>query len=337
MLAKVTTVTLVLTFTLVLSGCPLDTPPAPTAAETLAAELGTGAAVDPAVATKVVLSGNVTLDKAVTVPAGVTLVVPAERTLTVPGGKTLTVAATGTLAYEGTVDLAATAILYVNGTLSPSGAGAITEAAGAKIVYSSTANAGSTNAYIGGVGATGTTWSVGAGASFTEIAGTSDTRRERKHEISGGTVTLNKTLTYNKGETDASELTVKTGGALVVGNGTEATPLVELRIRGSTAGKLTVEPNATLTIKAHADLVLGDTGTVTVNGTLVVDTDGKVRTWNGDTGAPITFGASGVCTASIFYPSSGTTAAAAAVSTTYKWSATAGGGAIAGWKAQAQE
>jgi hypothetical protein len=276
------------------------------------------------------LDGTASLHKEFGVSGGATLFVKNGATFTVDSGVKFIV-------YEGgTLDVAATGIVKIDGNLTLTGT--ITRATGSKFVYSSTANADTTDAYIGGTDATTPTWTVGAGALFTEIAGTS-IRREWKHEISGGTVTLNKTLTYNKGETDASELTVKTGGTLVVGSGTSVTPLVELRIRGgngsdSNNGKLTVETGATLTIKDHADLVLGDTGTVTVNGALTVGTaSGKVRTWNGDTGAPVIFGLSGSCAASIFYPSSTTTAGAAVAGKTYKWAVAAGGESTPGWKA----
>jgi hypothetical protein len=165
----------------------------------------------------VTLTGDSTPTADVTVPAGVTLTV-ASGTLTVGAGRTLTIAATGVVTVTGVLDVAATGIVKVDGTITydTDDATNVVHATGSKFVYSSTANPGLTDAYIGGTSSTTPTWTVGAGALFTEIAGTTSTgtRRNWTHEISGGTVTLNKKAAYGTVTDDSSSLTVTSGGKL---------------------------------------------------------------------------------------------------------------------------
>jgi hypothetical protein len=285
---------LALAFGLVLAGCGPgagDPDPDPTAAEiaakALATALGSNASVS---GTTVTISGPVTLSADATVPSGVTLTIAADNDLTVEAGKKLIIAGggrlnvNGELDYAGTIDLAATAIVNVNGTLVPSGSGKITEAQGAKIVYSSTANTGLDGVYING---TNSTWTIGAGAYITEIAGTSEPRRDWRHEISGGTVTLHKRATYGSSD-DASALTVKTGGTLIVAE--DASPGTTSILGIRTDGTLTVEAGAVLTVVAttgsltvYNSGVFKVDGTVNVAGTLTVSSGGNVVINNGAT------------------------------------------------------
>jgi filamentous hemagglutinin len=252
-----------LVFGLALMGCKTESG-VPSAAEIAVAELA--AALGPHASawglTVTVSRGTATLSTNATVASGVTLVVAGSGVLVVADSGVLNVA--GTLAYTGTIDLAATAIVNVNGTLT-NNSGTITEAQGAKIVYSSTANTGLDNVYVNG---TNSTWTIGAGAYFTEIAGTSEPRRNWQHEISGGTVTLHKRATYGSTD-DASELTVKTGGILTVaGDGTT----------GSTPRILGIRSGGTLI--NNGTIIITNTGTITVNGTV---TQNGTYTNNGGT------------------------------------------------------
>jgi hypothetical protein len=153
-----------------------------------------------------------------------------DQTETIGANDTLTVAANATLAIAPAATLTVNGLLTVTGTINVNGtitygtddATNVVHTPGSKYVYSSTANASLTNAYIGG---TDSTWTLTSPALFTEIAGTTDgdgKKSDWEHEISGGIATLNTSGNYvlgSGGDTppDVKSLTVTGSGVLKVG------------------------------------------------------------------------------------------------------------------------
>jgi hypothetical protein len=269
---------LVLTFTLVLSGCPDPyTPPAPTAAETLAADLGTGAAANAATVT---LSGNVTLTKAVTVPAGVTLVVPEGKTLATTGSYALTV--NGALTLTGTGDI--TGSLIVDGAAASLTAAAIPAADKLTVKNGGTATAAG-KVYVG----TNGIYSVPAGATF-EIAPTGVSKTA--YAVKAGTVTVNATPYGSKTETIESgdSLTVDANATLAIASA------ATLTVNGALTANGTVNVNGTLTVAATVE---GQTVTYTstvdfgTSGSAVFSTTGKLVASLGSTN-PVVIGSGGL-------------------------------------------
>ncbi|MDR3276876.1 MAG: hypothetical protein LBT11_06685 [Treponema sp.] len=219
---------------LLVTGCPTEAEPSAEekAATALAADLGGGAAAN---STTVTLGAGTesttTLTKAVSVPAGVTLVVPAGKTF-------------ATSSYVLTV--AATAIVKVDGivTYGTSPQTNVSRESGSKFIFSSTTGAGSggvhpANDWFNGSNDSGA-WTIVGDALFTEIAGTSNPRAGWKHEISGGTVKLNNgdnIAAYGTADGDCTHLTVVAGATLNL-NSTAATSGRGLKI--GNGGVLTV-------------------------------------------------------------------------------------------------
>jgi hypothetical protein len=137
MLAKVTAVTLALVFVLVLAGCPgPDTPPAPTAAETLAATLnGFTASAAAANGATVNVTGTIAATAAVTVPEGVTLAIATGGgSLTINTGVAFVVAGTvnveGALTLGSGVNTAIGASSSLTGTINVKSGGVYTDNSG---------------------------------------------------------------------------------------------------------------------------------------------------------------------------------------------------------------
>jgi hypothetical protein len=313
---------LALTFTIVLTGCP-DPNQGPTEAEKLATALAETLGADKAEAsgTTVTLKAAVVRDAELTVPAGVTLKTGAFA-LTINDGVAFKVdgivdVITGGALNLGTTGTGISESSYLKGTINVSGtlvdtkhgpkaafwdadAAYYTNESTGEIVFKS----GSTGTVNSDSTATGTAYSAGAMIGDSGLLKITD---------ANATITLRATANSTK-----ATYTLAGGAVALQGAGYTFTDSVKLLIAGTSV--LSIPKDFTLTI----------------NGTLNVETGANVTGDATSTASKIIFGAGASSTGkAIFYPSGASASAGQAVaSKTYNWSEHGDGSSgAAGWKA----
>jgi hypothetical protein len=219
-----------------------------------------------------------------------------EDSLTIPDGKTLILAdvadlngravaasGKGSITVNGTLSVAATGVVKIDGTLT--GDGTFMRAQGSKFVYSATGSYGD-GSFIGN-GSTAI-YEVTGSALFTEIAGATDgvpgVRRGWTHQISGGTVKINQFASYIN-TADCDHLTVLLGGTLNLNTPAEH---AEQGLKITDGGVLTVASLDQLTGTGWLALNIAATGDLSVLGTgertaqvIVGDTTYSNKTYRG--------------------------------------------------------